>query len=59
MQKPMTPTRDLAPVQQATQRPERPAAGSPPCDVCGGPTYESHCKIICRNCGYMRDCSDL
>ena len=28
------------------------------CDVCGGPTHELHCKIICRNCGYTRDCSD-
>ena len=35
-------------------------APAPPrdCDVCGGPTYELHCKIICRNCGYTRDCSD-
>lgn len=28
------------------------------CDVCGGPTFELHCKIICRTCGYTRDCSD-
>jgi GNAT superfamily N-acetyltransferase len=28
------------------------------CDVCGGPTYELHCKIICRVCGFTRDCSD-
>lgn len=30
-----------------------------PCDVCEGPTYELHCKIVCRACGYTRDCSDL
>ncbi len=29
-----------------------------PCDVCGGPTYEARCKVICRRCGYTRDCSD-
>jgi len=28
------------------------------CDVCGGPTFEVHCKIICRTCGYTRDCGD-
>ena len=29
-----------------------------PCDVCGGPTFEARCKLICRRCGYTRDCSD-
>jgi len=29
-----------------------------PCDVCGGPTFELHCKIICSRCGYTRDCAD-
>ena len=28
------------------------------CDVCDGPAYERHCKIICRRCGYTRDCGD-
>lgn len=28
------------------------------CELCGGPTVELHCKIICLNCGYKRDCSD-
>jgi len=31
---------------------------TPTCDVCGGPVFELHCKIICRKCGYTRDCSD-
>jgi len=31
---------------------------TPACDVCGGPTFELRCKIICRTCGYTRDCSD-
>ena len=29
------------------------------CDLCGAPMYEVHCKVICRACGYKRDCSDL
>ena len=29
------------------------------CDLCGSPMYEVHCKVICRTCGYKRDCSDL
>ena len=37
-----------------------PAAGDDlRCDLCGSPMYEVHCKVICRTCGYKRDCSDL
>lgn len=28
------------------------------CELCGGPVQERHCKIVCLNCGYKRDCSD-
>ena len=28
------------------------------CEICGARMFERSCKIICRNCGYMRDCSD-
>lgn len=28
------------------------------CDICGGAMIERHCKLICVNCGYTRDCSD-
>ena|SRR3972149_6676615 len=28
------------------------------CWVCGGPTDERNCRIVCRNCGFTRDCSD-
>ncbi|MDT8369481.1 MAG: hypothetical protein RQ745_09765 [Longimicrobiales bacterium] len=28
------------------------------CDLCGGPVRERHCKIVCLNCGFQRDCSD-
>jgi len=33
-------------------------AAPDPCDVCGGPTTERNCKVICHRCGYTRDCSD-
>ena len=35
-----------------------PALDAGPCDVCGGRTIELHCKIICRDCCYTRDCLD-
>lgn len=28
------------------------------CDICGGAVEEVHCKILCLNCGYQRDCTD-
>ena len=28
------------------------------CDVCNAPTAEVHCKVVCPNCGFTRDCSD-
>jgi hypothetical protein len=29
------------------------------CELCGFPlAVERHCKIVCPNCGYTRDCSD-
>jgi hypothetical protein len=28
------------------------------CEVCGAEMYGLHCKLVCPNCGYRRDCSD-
>jgi hypothetical protein len=28
------------------------------CEVCGERMEERHCKIVCKNCGRLRDCSD-
>lgn len=36
----------------------REPGGPEPCDVCGGPTFEVRCKVICRRCGFTRDCGD-
>ncbi len=47
---------DPRPGETPTNPREPAAAGA--CDVCGGPTYEARCKVVCRRCGYTRDCSD-
>lgn len=28
------------------------------CDLCGAQMLNLHCKLICNQCGYKRDCSD-
>lgn len=28
------------------------------CDLCGAAMLDLHCKLVCRRCGYKRDCSD-
>jgi len=28
------------------------------CEICGAEMYGLHCKLMCPNCGYRRDCSD-
>jgi hypothetical protein len=35
-----------------------PSPEGEPCDLCGAPTMEVRCKVICNRCGYTRDCSD-
>jgi glycine/D-amino acid oxidase-like deaminating enzyme len=30
----------------------------PRCDLCGASMADAHCKLICNQCGYQRDCSD-
>lgn len=51
-----------------SRTPPEPAAGSRDetlqpdpgylCDLCGAPMDERHCKLLCLQCGYQRDCSD-
>ena len=39
----------------------RPKAWEPvreECELCGSEMFALHCKLICPNCGYKRDCSD-
>ena len=37
---------------------ERDPRDAPVCEICATPMYGLHCKIVCPNCGYKRDCSD-
>lgn len=30
----------------------------PRCDLCNAPMLDRHCKLVCVQCGYQRDCSD-
>jgi hypothetical protein len=41
--------------REQTQAPE--LAGEE-CEICGSEMYGLHCKLVCPNCGYRRDCSD-
>lgn len=29
------------------------------CPICGGKLQGRHCKLVCGQCGYREDCSDL
>jgi transposase len=40
-----------APVSEAV-------ASSEECELCGAEMFGLHCKLVCPNCGYRRDCSD-
>ena len=44
------------PQQAQTTEVSQPAGED--CEVCGTEMYGLHCKLICPNCGYRRDCSD-
>ncbi len=38
--------------------PPKPKPIEDKCEICGGRFTERSCKVICRNCGFTRDCSD-
>ena len=41
----------VAPVAEALETSEV-------CELCGVEMFGLHCKLVCPNCGYRRDCSD-
>ena len=41
---------------QETQTSQAPTGEE--CEVCGAEMFGLHCKLVCPNCGYRRDCSD-
>ena len=42
---------------QTSPAPTRASVGEK-CEVCGAEMFGLHCKLVCPNCGYRRDCSD-
>ncbi len=59
-----TPHADQLPENTGPVSPPQNAAAAAPesartCLFCGAVTYGVHCKVICPNCGYREDCSDL
>jgi ribosomal protein L37E len=47
--------------EEQTQQAQMGEASQPvheDCEVCGTEMYGLHCKLVCPNCGYRRDCSD-
>ena len=47
--------------EEKTQQAQMGEASQPAhedCEVCGTEMYGLHCKLVCPNCGYRRDCSD-
>ena len=42
---------------QQARTTEVPKPSGEDCEVCGAEMYGLHCKLICPNCGYRRDCS--
>ena len=44
--------------EQTQQTSEAAQPAGEDCEVCGTEMYGLHCKLVCPNCGYRRDCSD-
>jgi hypothetical protein len=43
---------------QQEQAPETSQPSGEECEICGTEMFGAHCKLVCPNCGYRRDCSD-
>lgn len=49
---------DAVPFDSGTSDATDDQAPTQTCERCGQGMYDRHCKVICPNCGYLRDCSD-
>ena len=43
---------------EQTQASEASEPSGEECEICNSEMFGLHCKLICPNCGYRRDCSD-
>jgi hypothetical protein len=55
---PEEPPREHAAGESTTAGDRSEPRPAPACDLCGSGMVEHHCKLVCMNCGYIRDCSD-
>ena len=53
---PLAPRRDGEAVRPARRLP--PETSDLRCEACGAPVIATHCKRICRKCGFMTGCSE-
>jgi hypothetical protein len=44
--------------KRQTRIPETLEPAGEECEFCGTEMFSLHCKLVCPNCGYRRDCSD-
>jgi hypothetical protein len=49
----------VSPARAPAAPPPEPPADQDLCPICGATMFGAHCKLICPNCGYREDCSDL
>ncbi len=52
------PMDGAAPERTPERAPEALEPSGEDCEACGTQMYGLHCKLVCPNCGYRRDCSD-
>ena len=51
-------TRGMDETKEAEETQAYEAPSGEECEVCGAQMFGLHCKLVCPNCGYRRDCSD-
>jgi rubrerythrin len=50
---------DARPADQQVAPRETVSGEVPTCPLCGGLLSGRHCNLVCPNCGYTEDCTDL
>ena len=58
MEHPYTRNMDEVREREETWASEALGPSGEECEMCGTEMFSLHCKLICPNCGYRRDCSD-
>ena len=57
-EQPYTHRMDETREAKGTTAPEILELSEEECELCGMEMFGLHCKLVCPNCGYRRDCSD-